>query len=645
MHQSLESSSTSEEYSQSKTNNYKERAMELLNRSNTGEKDLIDFSIELRKNPLIEVEVPEKLFTENTFEIFEKTKLNPVFILNLINIINIANFVWNCTKKNILLFHKVLLGLNIMFSYLPNNGQFEYVVLSTIPLLFYELVAEKGKNCFKKSYSFDKDYLSPNTNNTQIGLVYEANTVTQLNTLINHKKLDAPTIMYYLNHNKCLDLFKGSIFNRPENFSDLAYKSYFDFHGYNEIDYSFILQENVELKQNLIFNKVVENNEIKTIFNSDKDLIKLPKDTNIFVEIKTKFDSYDYITNLKPKSDTFLKAYGNLAFHGLEEKFKKDKSEYYLLFNSNRDDALRVLKNAQKVDKDDKKGNENEISNKDINVLYNSGYVQIASIVSLQNQIRSINNKMVNMAEESEKEKLQMKNDIAKQKEEFDDKLAKQKEELKKETDNLLKKMQINNEILKFIVSHPANLNSIEKIYDSMSSKSTAFDIFKLMNKNYKTLCSKVIDNNNLIINLTDKLIGKILESKEEINDFRNLLFLLNSKISENTFVQRYYNALKDILTGPNWNNPKNIKSIDLFSKSKNCEIIKNIFKFVTVLEMEELLENQFFEAVLFYVSEISINDIGCYNLFVLYSKKDDMKKNVTSFIRSLNSEFHKSLV
>ena len=34
MHQSLESTSTSEEYSQNKTNNYKERAMELLNRSN-----------------------------------------------------------------------------------------------------------------------------------------------------------------------------------------------------------------------------------------------------------------------------------------------------------------------------------------------------------------------------------------------------------------------------------------------------------------------------------------------------------------------------------------------------------------------------------------------------------------------------------
>ena len=150
MHQDLESTSVSREIIPQKSKNYKGRAMKLLNKNEVNEKDLIDFLNELRKNPLIEIDIKENLLNTDSFEIFEKVWLNPIFILNLINIINIVNFVWNSTKKNIDIFHKILLELNIMFSFVPNKEQIEYVLLSTIPLHFYELVAEKGKSCFKK---------------------------------------------------------------------------------------------------------------------------------------------------------------------------------------------------------------------------------------------------------------------------------------------------------------------------------------------------------------------------------------------------------------------------------------------------------------------------------------------------------------
>ena len=157
--------------------------MELLRKNKVNEKDIIDFSFELRNNPLIEIEEKENILSNETFEIFEERKLNPIFILNLLNIITIANFVWNCSKKNINNFHKILLKLDIMFSFIHNKEQIEYALLSTIPLHLYELIAEKGKSCFKKDYSFDKDYLSYDKNDAQIGLVYEVNTVTQLNYL------------------------------------------------------------------------------------------------------------------------------------------------------------------------------------------------------------------------------------------------------------------------------------------------------------------------------------------------------------------------------------------------------------------------------------------------------------------------------
>ena len=184
MHQGLESTYISENIMQLNSNNYKEKAIELLNKIEVNEKEIIDFSIKLRQNPLIEVEVNENLLSNETFEIFEKKNLNPIFILNLLNIITIANFVWNCTKKNIDIFHKILLKLDIIFSYTHNKEQIEYVLLSTIPLHINELVAEKGKGLFKKEYCFDNDYLSYDKNGTQIGLVYEANTVIQLNSLL-----------------------------------------------------------------------------------------------------------------------------------------------------------------------------------------------------------------------------------------------------------------------------------------------------------------------------------------------------------------------------------------------------------------------------------------------------------------------------
>jgi GTP-binding protein EngB required for normal cell division len=89
-------------------------------------------------------------------------------------------------------------------------------------------------------------------------------------------------------------------------------------------------------------------------------------------------------------------AYGNLAYDKTEKKFRKEKREYFLLYNNNREEGVAIMNSSLKK-KD---------SDKEVKVLYNSGYVQISSIVSLQNQIRAINNKMDKMAEEKEKEKV-----------------------------------------------------------------------------------------------------------------------------------------------------------------------------------------------------------------------------------------------
>lgn len=59
------------------------------------------------------------------------------------------------------------------------------------------------------------------------------------------------------------------------------------------------------------------------------------------------------------------------------------------------------------------------------------------------------------------------------------------------------------------------------------------------------------------------------------------------------------------------------------------------------VLEYDEELENNFFEAILYYVYNISQTDISCYNLFYIYYNKDDLRATVSKFIKSLNEKNH----
>ena len=659
MHPSSEIASGSEESNAQKIKNFKEKAIEILNNENISKDDIVKVSKEIRENPLFEIEVKEKLFDEKFFEMPEKSNINPVFMLNLLNLIVIINFVWNAVKKNIESFHKILLELNIMFSFMKNEEkpQYEYALLSTVPIKFYEIIAEKGLNCFKKDYNFNKDFLSSDRNIAQVDLVYQVNTISQLNSLSNEKVIESPNIMYYIYHDKCKELFKKLIFNRPENNLDSQYTIDLSSHGYNEIDYSFILQDNIKISQNLIFNKVFENNETIHFFNSNsQDNIELNKDTNIFVEIKTHIKSKEIIPNLIKNSDLFSEAYKNPAFGGIENKFGKDKKEYYLLYNNQRSDAISEIGKLN-LEKD---------KLKDTKVIYNSGYVQISSIVSLQNQIRSMNMKIEKIIKDKENEKIKIieeeeikkKNMIEmfnQEKQEINKKMLElfnqEKEKMKKEFKEDVYKKYIEPKILEFRDSFKVDSETIKSKLEEEDESKLAKNLmnFGIMQIKYSGLCDKVLlfDADNKILNSADKVIGKILKSEIEKKEFFELLSLLDIKISEKNFVSPYYEAFKSILTGPNWSpnySPKNMGNLDIFSKSKFKDIIMKILGFIVVLEHDENLLNNFFEAVLYYVYSISKTDISCLTLFTIYKRNNDLSTIVSKFIKSINTQNHDSL-
>lgn len=652
MQRSSESISTTDELNTQKTlQDCKDKALDLLNKESVSENDITKVSMSLRKHPLLSIEVKEELLNEKSFEMLNLSDINPIFTLNLLNVIMIVNFVWNATKKNIDLFHKILLDLNLMFSYVlkNNDGEIGFALLATVPVHFYELIAEKGKKCFKSDYSFNNEFLSFDRNIAQIGLVYQENTIVQLNSMLNEKQTEAPNIMYFLCKEICTELYEKSVFNLPKNFLDLEYKLDFCDYGIKEIDYSFILTDDIKIQENLIFNKVFENSQTSYFINtnSNESVLTLNKDTNIFVEIKSKLESKDAITKLIDTSDLFSQAYTNLAFDSIEQKFSKQKIEYYLLYDTKRNDAFPIL---QKLEKEDQKI-------KNTKVVYNSGYVQIASIVSLQNQIREMNDKMDKMKGEMKEREENIQNSLKQEKNKMSQEMKnsleqeknKMKEEMNREMEIRMKKienkMSINQKVFEFKLQHKIELKTIQ---DKLVNIKGVKDLLKFasMNVYYTNLCKKIleIDNDNNIIMTADKVIGKFLKSQDEIKEVFNLISLLDKKISEKKFVSPYYEAFKSILTGPNWNSkftPKNFKCFDAFSKNNFKEIIVKILKYIVVLEYDEELENNFFEAILYYVYNISQTDISCYNLFYIYYNKDDLRATVSKFIKSLNEKNH----
>ena len=637
-----ETSSTSESKYEKKNIILIEKALELLNQEKVDYEKLLICCKELLDIGVLDLDIQDGLLDENAFEIIEKENSNPIFIRNLLNKISIINFVWKGSKGNIKQFHDILLQLNILFSFIYRNqkdeqGGVDYVLLTSIQDNIYENVVKKGIQCFNKNYSFDENYLSPNKTKEQIGLVYQENTISKLTSLLNGKEQILPSIMYYLKYNSSKDLFKKNIFNNPKNFLELNHEEK-SFYGFNEIDFSFFLKENISIPQNFIYNKVKEKtkNEFIEYNPMEQSCILLPKDTNIFIEIKTNITTLEG-KSIKNIADRFYESYKNIAYDQVQKKFIQEEKAYYLLYNNNRDDAYGLLKNNIFIEK-----------NKEVEIQYNSGYVQISSLVSLQNNIRVINNKMTEQEKQIKdlKEKFDEKNEEIKDlKEKFEEyKKAKEyeKEILEKKVEEIMKKTEkFKMDGLKDkIVGCQINLTTITKVLNTALEKQNMkiFSYYSLLNEKYEKAANLILDNK--IINLCNKLIGTSFETNQEKQDFLELIDLL-SNIKNNTIAKDYYESFRQCLIGPHWKNglkPQNFGKIDLFSKSELIsDILKNIIKFISLLDIYEDLETHFFGAILYYASKIP--DPEFYSSFYLYVDVDNVKATIINFIKYLNKE------
>ena len=616
----------------------KDRTTSLIKSETVNKKELEDCGQELMLIPNLDDEIisaSECLIDQNSFEIFQKEKENPIFIRNLLNIIQVINFVWVASKNNVDIFHKTLLNIGIMFSYLfrnekDDNEGVDYGLLAPIPNTIYDFISKNGKYSFKSpdKFKFNEEIFSSDANDVQIGYIYKETSIIKIFSSFNPEKVTiCPKIIYYMEHNSALKLFEQKIFDSPTNFKNLIYNEK-EFNGYNEIDMSFFLNEKTTIKENNTFNIIKEknNNYVYRSYDQDKpkDII-FEKDTNIFLELKTSCKNAtidDIVSKLSNMAQRFSFAYKNPAHSSLDKKFSKNSISYSVIYDSNRNSLVSQMFKFSDL-------------KKEVEVYYNSVNAPISSIVSLQNQIRGVKKEITKLQEQTTDYQEQITK-LQEQTADYQEQITKLQEQMKEFKD----KQELDMNIMNLKIFNLSK-EEIEKILGKcISEKSLSplsdFEKYNQLFINASKILKKTLPFKDPIF-----IIDRVLSETLPHSEYLDFISLLNEKINQQTFAKIYYNHYKNAITGIKYVITDG-KEFDYPKYSKEIsEILKNILAFIYLLDKDPLLLNCFFASVLYYAFDVAKTDKR-YSNFYEKLKPSEIDKSVGFFINSLNSDFYK---
>ena len=616
----------------------KDRTTSLIKSETVNKKELEDCAQELMLIPNLDDEIisaSECLIDQNSFEIFQKEKENPIFIRNLLNIIQVINFVWVASKNNVDIFHKTLLNIGIMFSYLfrnekDDNEGVDFGLLAPIPNIIYDFISKNGKYSFKSpdKFKFNEEIFSSDANDVQIGYIYKETSIIKIFSSFNPEKVTiCPKIIYYMEHNSALKLFEQKIFDSPTNFKNLIYNEK-EFNGYNEIDMSFFLNEKTTIKENNTFNIIKEknNNYVYRSYDQDKpkDII-FEKDTNIFLELKTSCKNAtidDIVSKLSNMAQRFSFAYKNPAYSSLDKKFSKNSISYSVIYDSNRNNLVSQMFKFSYL-------------KKEVEIYYNSVNAPISSIVSLQNQIRGVKKEITKLQEQTTDYQEQITK-LQEQTTDYKEQITKLQEQMKEFKD----KQELDMNIMNLKIFNLSK-EEIEKILGKcISEKSLSplsdFEKYNQLFINASKILKKTLPFKDPIF-----IIDRVLSETLPHSEYLDFISLLNEKINQQTFAKIYYNHYKNAITGIKYVITDG-KEFDYPKYSKEIsEILKNILAFIYLLDKDPLLLNCFFASVLYYAFDVAKTDKR-YSNFYEKLKPSEIDKSVGFFINSLNSDFYK---
>ena len=142
---------------------------------------------------------------------------------------------------------------------------------------------------------------------------------------------------------------------------------------------------------------------------------------------------------------------------------------------------------------------------------------------------------------------------------------------------------------------------------------------------------------------MNDNIIGK---KEVDINDYKNFIDKLDNKIEKKTFGKEYYIAYKKAITGKNYEESNGEKCDFPECDEKIAKVLKNILKFIYLLDRDPLLLNSFHAAILYYT--ITINDVDNENgkrdvysrLYLSKFECSNIKDCVIYVIQSINPTY-----
>ena len=618
-----------------------------------------DMKLLINRNAFIKEFKKHPFLDKNSFEIFGNQSASKIiFILNLINYMNIINAISYYTSKHPEQFPVILNKLNINFSYVEdeNNKQYANVILMVpkSPVL-YNYISTHGnlgikdenyKNLVKDYCTFGNKYTFDN------GYCYEDLSVSHLIELLGENTFEIrPNVMYYIENDAAQKLVDLKLVEIPKKYKLNNSINKAKYSGYNERDLIISMLQTVKIELNINFRKIISHG-LKVNYNK----LHLEKDTTYVFEIKVQIsDILNEIEKIENKQNRFINALKHVKINGVFPDAKKDYKSIFMCDHN----PIYVQKMARKDER---------LKYGKSSLLYSGVQLGITFVNTLNNNIKGLNKKIDVLEEkdESKNEKIatlegenksknekiaSLENDIADLREQnkiiLEELKALRKELAKKNNDvNTISDQQAkDNDRDKNDNNSDKRLRSLETVFiDNFISISSLLkepnigllirETFETVFKCFEKILEEILQNND---NMLCSKIESLINDKGNIS-VANVKKLLSDKIEKDNSCSPYYEAIKELLFGID--EKANCDVLIGLEKEKKQYLIK-LIGYVEIFENNQGIHDieRKLEGALLYII-LELLGIEKFNSLVV----DVNKKNVANdkllmklLIRSIN--------
>lgn len=580
-------------FCEKKYDNFQEHIIQKINENSYSNDSLIeDLKYLIQNYPKVKKFTDQKFLSKKDLDIFNEGKKSELsLLLNATNIINVVNFLWNYSSKDISSFTHLLSKLNINFSYIKiekNPRKICCVLMTSIPSILYNYISTNGyselKN--KKIKSFVKEYTLKDQSTESLEYCYQNTICLSLMEKIGFENnaISNPTIIYYLKPSISEKLIKLNIVIPQEEkycvdqIGNYKAKEYI---GYEKVDLCLTMKKNISFYQD--YNFISLNGDVAKSIGKK---ILLKEGVTYVISIKLNIeDIINKIEEIENSEKKFIESFKNVV---ISNKKIFNIETYQLLFMTNNNLSVSSQKLKEKSNK--------KIIKKNIdNFIYSSPEIGLGMILNLQKSIKYISNKVYDLENEIDKKN----NEIEKMRtlnEEKAKNLEKKIEEKDNEIESIkaLNKNLIENNYNQSIINLKLTFaQDISKIINEISSNNFSnFDRLLPFFNNFSSIANyyKLFKKDSLC-NKIFTFVDKDLESNEGRQQFEKIKKLILQKANANAMSSFYYQSLMDLLFSSNKKKEINYKGFSEY-KPEDKSHVEDMITYVEILENNSTIEN-----------------------------------------------------